>query len=96
MIGGAIAIVAAALSFLVPAAIPLFAQRWRTFAIILGLGAAFFAWLTWDIQRAGLGEPPGSGNWIGPFLGGLMLFGFAGGAIAKFVMLVGRRPKQAE
>jgi len=96
VIEGAIAIIAAVLSFLVPAAIPLFAQRWRTFAIILGLGVAFFAWLTWDIQRAGPGDPPGSGNWIGPFLGGLMLFGFGAGAIAKFVMLVGRRAERAE
>jgi hypothetical protein len=83
---GAIAIAGALLSFLIPLAIPLFVQRWRTFAIILLLAAAFFAWLTWDLQRAG------TGNWIGPFLGGLMLTGFAAGAIAKFVMLVGLRP----
>lgn len=98
MIEGAFAIIAAALSFLVPAAIPLFAQRWRTFAIILGLGVVFFAWLTWDIQSASIDGQTGSDNWIGPFVGGLMLFGFAGGAIAKFVMLVGRRvepPPQA-
>lgn len=83
MIAGTFAIIAALLSFAVPLAIPLFAQRWRTFAIILALAAAFFAWLTWDIQRGG--------SWIGPFLGGLMLFGFGAGAIAKFVMLLGRR-----
>jgi hypothetical protein len=81
---GAIAIVAALLSFLVPLAIPLFAQRWRSYAIILALAALFFAWLTWDIQRS-------EASWIGAFLGGLMLTGFAAGAIAKFVMLVGRR-----
>jgi hypothetical protein len=83
--GGAFALIASLLSFVVPLAIPLFAQRWRTFAAILALGAAFFAWLTSDIGR----DP--SANWIGPFLGGLMLLGFAAGAIAKFVMLLGRR-----
>lgn len=84
MIAGTIAILAALLSFAVPLAIPLFSQRWRSFALILALGVAFFGWLTWDIQRGG-------DNWIGPFLGGLMLFGFVAGAIAKFVMLAGRR-----
>lgn len=84
MIAGTIAIFAALLSFAVPLAIPLFAGRWRSYAVILALGAAFFGWLTWDIQRGG-------DNWVGPFLGGLMLFGFAAGAIAKFVMLIGRR-----
>lgn len=96
MIAGAIAIAAALLSFAVPLAISLFAQRGRTFAIILALGAAFFAWLTWDIQRADPGNPPGSDNWIGPFLGGLMLFGFGAGSMAKFVMLLGRRPADEE
>jgi hypothetical protein len=91
MISGTIAIIASVLSFLVPLAIPLFAQRWGTFGIIIALGVAFFAWLTWDIQRAGMSDPPGSDNWIGSFLGGLMLFGFVAGAVAKFVMLLGRR-----
>ena len=89
--GGAFALIAAVLSFLIPAAIPLFATRWRTFAIVLAVAVAFFAWLNWDIGRAAADEPPGGGNWIGPFLGGLMLFGFAAGAIAKLVMLLGRR-----
>lgn len=92
MIEGTIAIIAALLRFAVPLAIPLFAQRWRTFAMILVLAAAFFGWLTWDIQRAALGDPRAEPNWIGPFLGGLMLFGFVAGAIAKFTMLAGRRP----
>lgn len=91
MIEGSFAIIAAVLSFVVPLAIPLFAQRWRTFAIILALAAGFFGWLNWDIQRAHLGDPMGEENWIGPFLGGLMLGGFAAGAIAKFAMLLGRR-----
>ena len=89
---GVIAILASLLSFVVPLAIPLFAQRWRTFLIIVTLAIAFFTWLILDLQRTSLSEPPGSGNWIGPFLGGLMLFGFAGGALAKLVMLIGSRP----
>ncbi len=84
--GGTIAIFAGLLCFAVPLAIPLFTQRWRSFAIVIALAVAFFAWLTWDIGRAG------NAHWIGPFLGGLMLFGFAAGTIAKFVMLVSRRP----
>jgi hypothetical protein len=84
--GGAVAILVGLLCFAVPLAIPLFAQRWRTFAIVVALGVVFFAWLTVDIQQAG------DQHWIGQFLGGLMLFGFAGGTIAKFVMLISRRP----
>lgn len=84
--GGAVAIFVGLLCFAVPLAIPLFAQRWRTFAIVVALGVTFFAWLTVDIQQAG------DQHWIGQFLGGLMLFGFAGGTIAKFVMLISRRP----
>lgn len=84
--GGAIAIFAGLLCFAVPLAIPLFVQRWRSFAITVALGAAFFAWLTVDIEKAA------GAHWLGPFLGGLMLFGFAAGVIAKFVMLLARRP----
>ena len=92
--GGIVAIVASMLAFLVPLAVPLFVGRWRSYLVVLALGAAFFTWLTLDLQRAGLGDPPVEANWIGPFLGGLMLFGFVAGTIAKFVMLVGRRPDQ--
>jgi hypothetical protein len=86
---GIFAVFAGLLCFIVPLAVPLFAQRWRTFAIIVAMAVAFFGWLTWDIGRTG------SAHWIGSFLGGLMLFGFAAGTIAKFVMLLGRRPDQA-
>ena len=85
--GGLIAIVASFLAFAVPLGIPLLAQHWRSYFITLALGAVFFAWLTWDIGR----QPPGSESFPGAFLGGLMLFGFAGGAIARFVMLLSRR-----
>jgi len=81
------AIVVAFVCFVVPMAVPLFAQRWRTLIVILVLAALFFGWLTLEMDTPGT-IPAG----IGAFLGGLMLFGFAAGAIAKFVALVGRRP----
>lgn len=81
---GLLAIFGSFLAFVVPLAIPLFVQRWRTLALVVGAAVVFFGWLTWDLAR------PDNGNWIGPFFGGLMLFGFAGGVIAKFVMLVGQ------
>lgn len=84
---GLVAIVVSVLAFLVPLAVPLFVVRWRSYLVVLAIGAAFFTWLTLDLQRTEAADA----NWIGPFLGGLMLFGFAAGAIAKFVMLVGRR-----
>lgn len=86
---GIVAIVAAFLAFVVPLAITLLVQQWRTFFMVLAAAVAFFGWLTLDLQR---GEPSGLAALLGPLLGGLMLFGFAAGAIAKFVMLVGRRP----
>ncbi len=86
MIEGTLAIGLAFICFLVPMAVPLFAQRWRTLVIVLVVGAVFFGWLTLEVDQPG--TIPAS---IGSFLGGLMLFGFAAGAIAKFVALVGRR-----
>ncbi|WP_417309322.1 hypothetical protein [Devosia sp.] len=82
---GLFAIFFSFLAFVVAVAVPLFVQRWRTLAIVVAGAVIFFGWLTWDLAR------PDNGNWIGPFIGGLMLFGFAGGLIAKFVMLVGQR-----
>ncbi len=84
--GGAWALLLAFLSFIVPMAIPLFVQRWRTLAIVLAVGVVFFGWMTLEMQSPG-SIPAG----IGAFLGGLMLFGFAAGMIARFVALVGRR-----
>ncbi len=83
---GAFALFAAFLAFAIPISIPLFAQRWRTFGAIVALGALFFAWVNHD-----LANPSGVSQMLGTFLLGLALFGFAGGVIAKFVMLVGRR-----
>lgn|GEM_PF-3420436 len=83
---GVVAIVAALLAFGVPIAVPLFAQRWRTLAILLALGILFFSWVTID-----LAAPDGITQTLGPFTFGLMLFGFAAGVIAKFVMLLSRR-----
>jgi len=86
MLDGIWAIFLAFICFLVPMAVPLFAQRWRTLIVILVLAAVFFGWLTLEMPSPGT-IPAG----IGAFLGGLMLFGFAAGAIAKFVQLLGRR-----
>ena len=84
---GLFAIIVSFLAFVVALGIPLLAQRWRSYLATLALGAAFFAWLTWDIGR----QPPDIDSFPGAFLGGLMLFGFVGGAIARFVMLLSRR-----
>lgn len=80
---GVLALIASFLAFAIPISIPLFTQRWRSFLVVLGLGIVFFGWMTIDINGGGAGLG-------GPFLGGLMLFGFAGGTIAKFVMLLSR------
>ena len=88
---GAWAIFLAVICFVVPVAVPLFTQRWRSFLAVLLLGTLFFGWLTLEVNTPGT-IPSG----IGAFLGGLMLFGFAAGAIVKFVQLLGRRPEIAE
>lgn len=83
---GALALIGAFLSFIVPLGVPLFAQRWRTLGIVAVIGVLFFVWVNLD-----LGNPAGVTQAFGPFLFGLMLFGFAAGVIAKFVMLTARR-----
>ncbi len=83
---GVIAITTALLAFGIPITVPLFAQRWRTLVVLLVLGVLFFGWVTLD-----LAAPNGITQALGPFTFGLMLFGFAAGAIAKFVMLLSRR-----
>lgn len=84
--GGAFAILVSVLAFLLPLGVPLLTSRWRSYFIALALATGFFVWLTVDLS-----QPGGTLSFIGPFLGGMMLFGFAAGAIARFVMLVGRR-----
>lgn len=84
--GGAIALIGAFLAFSIPIAVPLSAQRWRTLGTVVALGALFFAWVSYDLSN-----PAGATQALGPFTFGLMLFGFAAGVIAKFVMLLGRR-----
>lgn len=84
-----LALVLALLAFAVPMAIALFARRWRSLALVALAGALFFAWLTLELPAEG-SLPHG----IGPFLGGLMLFGFVGGVIARFVSLLGRQAPQ--
>lgn len=83
---GAIALVAAFLAFSVPIGVPLFVQSWRSFTIVVAAGVLFFTWVTFDLTN-----PAGVTQALGPFVFGLALFGFAGGTIAKFVMLLGRR-----
>ncbi len=83
---GAFALVGAFLAFAIPIAVPLFVTTWRGFAIAVAAGGLFFTWVTFD-----LANPAGITQALGPFVLGLALFGFAGGAIAKFVMLLGRR-----
>ena len=84
---GAFAILGATLAFVVPLAIPLFVQGWRGFLVVLALGTAVATWLTLEMPV------PGSiPNSLGTFLGGLIVVGLALGVIAKFVMLVARRP----
>ncbi len=83
-----LAFIASFMAFGIALAIPLFVQRWIELAVVVAAGAAFFGWLTWDLGQISEGEI----KLIGPLLGGLMLFGFVGGAIAKFVMLVSKRP----
>lgn len=91
MIEGIWALFLAFLSFVLPMAIPLFVQRWRTLLLVVGLGVAFFAWLTVEMPNPG-SIPSG----IGAFLGGLMLFGFAGGVIARLVQMLGRPKATSE
>jgi len=83
---GALALVAAFLAFAVPIAVPLLATTWRSFVIVVAAGALFFTWVTYDLSN-----PAGITQLLGAFVFGLALFGFAGGVIAKFVMLLGRR-----
>mgnify|MGYP006191094479 CR=1 FL=1 len=85
LMAGLFAILAACLAFVVPLAVPLFAANWRSLLIMAAAAAAFFTWLHFDVADGS--------SLIGEFLGGLMLVGFAFGAIARFAMLLGRRPR---
>jgi len=82
---GAWAIVLAFLCFIGSMAVPVIARTWRSYLIVVGVAVLFFAWMTLEVHRPGT-IPSG----IGAFLGGLMLTGFAFGAIARFVMLLGQ------
>jgi len=82
----AFALVGAFLAFVVPIAVPLFAQRWITLGVVTLAGIGFFLWVNADLSN-----PSGITQVLGTFLFGLMLFGFVAGVIAKFVMLLSRR-----
>ncbi len=88
--GGIFALILAFVAFAVAIAMPLFAQRWKTVGIMVAGAVLFFGFVTYDLPH-----PDGITQVLGPFVFGLMLFGFAGGVIAKFVMLLGRRPEDA-
>lgn len=83
---GVFAIFGAFVAFVIPMALPLAAQRLQSLGIIATIGIAVFVWIDID-----LGNPDGVTQSLGPFVFGLMLFGFAAGVIAKFVMLMGKR-----
>ena len=85
--GGLLALTGAFLAFAVALAMPLFVQRWRTLGVVVAVGALFFAFVTYDLPHA-----DGVTQLLGPFLFGLMLFGFAAGVIAKLMMLLGPGP----
>ena len=85
------AILLACVCFLAAMAVPLFALRWKSFLVVLALAVLFFGWLTLEMDRDG--TIPAA---IGSFLGGLMLTGFAFGAIARFVSLLGKRPAEPQ
>ncbi len=80
---GILALFASLLAFVVPLTVVLSAQKWKSFLSVLATGVLLFGWMTWDFAGGGSAV-------IGEFLAGLMLFGFSAGAIAKFVMLIGR------
>lgn len=81
---GVLALFASLLAFVVPLALMLFLQRWRTFLVAVAASVAVFIAMTVDFVSGGTAI-------VGQFLAGLMLFGFAAGTIAKFVMLLTRR-----
>ena len=83
---GVFALFGAFLAFIIPMSVPLAAQRWQSLGIITAIGVALFVWVDID-----LGNPTGFAQSLGPFVFGLMLFGFAAGVLAKFVMLISKR-----
>lgn len=88
---GAWAIVLAFICFIGPMAVPVLARTWRSYLIVLAAAVLFFAWMTLEVDH-----PRTIPSLIGAFLGGLMLTGFAFGAIARFVMLLGTNSQPEE
>jgi hypothetical protein len=85
------ALLLAGLCFVGAMALPLALPGWRSLLGVTLVAALFFGWMASNI------DTPGSlAQGIGSFLGGLMLFGFAGGAIARMIALIGRRPEPPE
>lgn len=84
---GIFALLVGTLCFMVPLGLPLAMRGWRPFLTLLAIAVVFFGWLTIELPN-----PQSLAAIIGSFLGGLMLLGFACGAIAKLTMLLGRGP----
>lgn len=81
------ALILAGLCFIGAMALPLALPGWRSLLVVSVVAGLFFGWIAIEI------EVPGSpAQAIGSFLAGLLLVGYAAGAIAKFVALIGRRP----
>jgi hypothetical protein len=81
------ALLLAGFCFIGAMALPLALPGWRSLLVVSVAAALFFGWIALEI------ETPGSpAQAIGSFLGGLLLVGYAAGAIARTVALIGRRP----
>lgn len=80
------ALLLAGLCFIGAMALPLALPGWRSLLAVTVVAAAFFGWMAMEV------EVPGSlAQSVGPFLAGLLLVGYAAGAIARTVGLIGRR-----
>jgi hypothetical protein len=81
------ALILAGLCFIGAMALPLALPGWRSLLAVSAAAALFFGWIAIEV------EVPGSlAQGIGSFLAGLLLIGYAAGAIARTVALIGRRP----
>ena len=80
------ALLLAGFCFIGAMALPLALPGWRSLLVVSAVAALFFFWIAAEIEVAG-----SLAQAIGPFLAGLLLVGYAAGAIARTVALLGRR-----
>lgn len=85
------ALLLAGFCFIGAMTLPLALPGWRSLLAVSAVASAFFLWIAAEIEVAG-----SLAQAIGPFLGGLLLIGYAAGAIARTVGLIGRRPEPPE